>query len=133
MISCPIFRYCCPGSKAHIVFSAQTMSNPVPRHHRCVSRSKHKNLGRKHTSLQLYDFIAGTGTSPYVLSSVAAVVILRTLVATNYDELIMINTRGGLAVAVRVGGVGCMRAFCIAPRVRSVCGLCFLCLIAAGV
>ena len=59
-----------------------------------------------------------------MLLSVAAVVIFRVLVITNHDELTMINTCCGLAVAVCVSEAwAIIYVFCIAPRVRGVCFL----------
>ena len=92
-------RYCCPGS---IGFNARTISIQVPRYHCYISRAERKNTRRIHTSRQLVDFIAGTATSPYVVLSVAAVIIFRVHVTINRDHLTMINTGCGLAIAVCV-------------------------------
>ena len=110
-----------PGSKAHIVFSVRAISIPTPRCTTALSLApQNKTSRRKHTSLQVDEFIAGTGTSSDVLLSVAAVVIVSILVTTNHDKLTRINT-----CCVRAVVVGVWKAWAIpCLGYRSACARC---------
>ena len=101
MISYPICRCCFSGIKGpHRFQRANHQHFHPPLHHTAVYLGPNvKKSRRQHTSLQVDEFIAGTGPGPDVILIVAAVLIVRVFVTINHDELTMINTCCGLAVA----------------------------------